>query len=148
MPNAKFLIAGFLILGAISYLMFSGINDSMVYYYTVPELLEQGPSLQNRGLRLSGHVLAGSIERNDSLDQVNFVTFDMTTGETVPVLYQGIIPDTFKDHAEVVVEGEYDASANLFRANTLLAKCPSKYESREEGYEEEAYGEEAASPAS
>ncbi|HSR54387.1 MAG TPA: cytochrome c maturation protein CcmE [Acidobacteriota bacterium] len=151
MPNAKFIIAGVVILGAISYLMFSGINNSMVYYYTVPELLDQGASLEGRGLRLSGHVLPGSIERNDQLDQVKFLTVDHATEKTVAVVYEGIIPDTFKDRAEVVVEGRFDSSAKVFHANTLLAKCPSKYESEEgmEGYEGEGYQKEqqSASPA-
>ena len=55
MPHPKFLVAGALILGSICYLMFSGINDSTVYYYTVTELRAK-PELEGRGLRLSGHV--------------------------------------------------------------------------------------------
>jgi len=47
MPHLKFVIVGTLILGAISYLMFSGINDSMVYYYTVSEALEMEQELSN-----------------------------------------------------------------------------------------------------
>ena len=50
------------------------------------------------------------------------------TKQIIPVVYQGIIPDTFKDDSEVVVEGAYDSSEELFHATVLLAKCPSKYE--------------------
>ncbi len=137
MPQPKFLIAGVLIIGAISYLMFSGINSSMVYYHTVTELLDQAEGLKGRGVRLSGHVDVGSIDRNDKENRLRFLVVEQATGKTVPVNYSGIIPDTFKDAAEVVVEGKYDLQKGEFQAHVLLAKCPSKYE-REEyegGYE-------------
>jgi cytochrome c-type biogenesis protein CcmE len=44
------------------------------------------------------------------------------------VQYKGIIPDIFKDGVEAVVEGLYTPE-NVFNANVLLAKCPTKYES-------------------
>ena len=45
------------------------------------------------------------------------------------MVYDGALPDTFKDvdGAEVVVEGTRLAGGE-FRAHTFLAKCPSKYE--------------------
>ncbi len=70
MPRLKFVVVGTLILGAISYLMFSGINDSMVYYYTVSEALEMEQELSNRGIRVSGYVQAGSIQKDNSQSQV------------------------------------------------------------------------------
>lgn len=126
-PHAKFLFAGALIIGAICYLMFSGINDSMVYYYTVSELQAQSSQLSEKGVRVSGHVLPGSIDKDDDGTRVQFVVFEKTTDAQMPVVYTGLIPDTFKDNAEVVVEGLYHNDAS-FEANTLLAKCPSKYE--------------------
>ena len=52
MPRLKFIVVGALILGAISYLMFSGISDSMVYYYTVSEALDMEQELsQSRNSR-------------------------------------------------------------------------------------------------
>ncbi len=128
MPHLKFVIVGALILGAISYLMFSGINDSMVYYYTVSEALEKAPELANRGIRVSGYVQAGTIRKVNSLSQVEFLVFEKESDRTLPVIYQGIIPDTFKDNAEVLVEGMYHPEEGKFHANVLLAKCPSKYE--------------------
>ncbi|NIV47932.1 MAG: hypothetical protein GWN46_14570, partial [Gammaproteobacteria bacterium] len=50
---------------------------------------------------------------------------------TLAVHYHGIIPDTFVDGADVVVEGQLQ-SDGVFSAHTLLAKCPSKYESADE----------------
>jgi cytochrome c-type biogenesis protein CcmE len=128
MPRLKFIVVGALILGAISYLMFSGISDSMVYYYTVSEALDMEQELSNRGIRVSGYVQAGSIQKDNSQSQVEFLVFEKESDQTLPVIYQGIIPDTFKDNAEVLVEGMYRSEDGRFHANVLLAKCPSKYE--------------------
>ena len=128
MPHLKFLIVGALILGAISYLIFSGINDSMDYFYTVSEALEMAQELDNRGIRVSGYVQAGTIQKDNSQSQVEFLVFEKESDRTLPVIYQGIIPDTFKDNAEVVVVGMYRPEEGIFHANVLLAKCPSKYE--------------------
>ena len=128
MPHLKFLIVGALIVGAISYLMFSGINDSMVYYYTVSEALEMAQDLDSRGIRVGGYVQAGTIQKDNSQSQVEFLVFEKESDRTLPVIYQGIIPDTFKDNAEVLVEGMYRTEEGIFHANVLLAKCPSKYE--------------------
>lgn len=146
MPHMKFVVAGGLILGTIGYLMFSGINDSMVYYYSVPEVLAKAPELYGQGIRVSGHVDEGSIERDPSRSRVAFRVIDKTTEKTIPVVYEGIIPDTFKEHAEVVVEGRYGESDQTFHATTLLAKCPSKYEAQVEGGEANSgYGAAAGS---
>jgi len=128
MPKLKFLVAGAFILSAISYLMFSGIDESMVYYYTVSEFMEKSEDLSDRGIRVSGHVSPGTIVSDTTQAKVEFTVFERESGSTLPVVYQGIIPDTFKDNAEVVVEGRYHTEGNLFEANVLLAKCPSKYE--------------------
>lgn len=130
MPHLKFVIVGMLILGAISYLMFSGINDSMIYYYTVSEALERGEELSDRGIRVGGYVQAGSIQKDNSQSQVEFLVFEKESDRTLPVVYRGIIPDTFKDDAEVLVEGKYSLKEGRFHANVLLAKCPSKYEAQ------------------
>jgi cytochrome c-type biogenesis protein CcmE len=130
LPHAKFIIAGLAIVGAICFLMFSGINDSMVYYYTVTELKDQSSALTGKGVRVSGHVQPESIQKDSTGTRVEFVVFEKTTDNSLNVVYEGVIPDTFKDNAEVVVEGTYDPGTASFYAQTLLAKCPSKYEGK------------------
>jgi len=137
MPAPKFLIAGSLIVGAICYLMFSGINDSMIYYYSVSELMQKESELSGEGIRVSGYVSPGTIHLDQQLSQVEFVVSEKNSEGSLPVVYQGLIPDTFKDHAEVVVEGSYHSGQKRFHATTLLAKCPSKYESKGEAHSEE-----------
>ena len=44
-----------------------------------------------------------------------------------------MLPDTFKDKALVVLEGEYVAAKDSFDAEVVFAKCPSKYEGQDYG---------------
>ena len=136
MPHLKFIVAGGFILSAITYLMFSGISDSMVYYYTVSEALELAQESSSKGIRVSGYVSSGTIERDESASKVDFLVYERDSDQILPVVYQGIIPDTFKDDAEVVVEGNYHSEEGVFHANVLLAKCPSKYEAMAEEHPE------------
>ena len=128
LPAPKFIVAGLLIVGAVSYLMVSGIGDTMVYYYTLSELKEKKSELAGVGLRVHGYVSSGTIRIDRERSQVDFLVMEKKTPNTLPVTYQGIIPDTFKDGAEVVVEGIYQADRHHFQATVLMAKCPSKYE--------------------
>ena len=50
-------------------------------------------------------------------------------GSVVHASYTGILPDTFKDEAEVVLKGRLIDDGNFQVApNGVMAKCPSKYE--------------------
>jgi cytochrome c-type biogenesis protein CcmE len=122
----KFLLLGLGILGSMGLLLAVGIGQSggLSYYLTVDEYLNERPQgLDN--YRVNGKVETGTIVRLESgLD----VKFNVTDGEAAfPVSYHGIVPDTFVDGADVVVEGDMDGSG-VFIAHTMLAKCPSKYE--------------------
>ena len=122
----KFSIGGLIIILVIGYLAFSGMKGSMLYYVTPTELLNKGDQAYAQGVRLSGLVENGSIERNDVNLNLNFRIRD--DRNVIFVRYTGIVPDTFKAGAEVVVEGKLKKEG-FFEATTLLAKCPSKYES-------------------
>ncbi len=91
------------------------------------ELAQENPG---KGIRVSGYVSSGTIKRDESASRVGFLVYDKNSDQTLPVVYQGIIPDTFSDDAEVVVEGNYRTEEGVFHANVLLAKCPSKYEAQ------------------
>lgn len=127
----KFIIAIFIIAGAISYLVFSGVKDTMVYYLTIDELQAKVPEVYGERVRVSGIVVPGTIVK----DSNGNIEFSITDGENnIDVKYSGIIPDIFADDVEAVVEGNY-SQQNIFNADVLLAKCPTKYESDEKLYE-------------
>jgi cytochrome c-type biogenesis protein CcmE len=116
------------ILAAFGYLFMSGMEASQVYYLTVSEYQDRGASLRLQDpFRISGRVAPGSVELADNGLDLEFTVYDPARdGALLRVAYHGVVPDTFMENSEVVVEGSMaDAT---FQAHTLLAKCPSKYE--------------------
>ena len=67
---------------------------------------------------------------NDQQQQIRFVISD--GGHSLPVVYSGIVPDIFRPGITVVVEGHYTGQGP-FQAQTLLAKCPSKFQAATPG---------------
>jgi cytochrome c-type biogenesis protein CcmE len=97
------------------------------YYEDVSAYLSaQAHDGASRASRVHGFVQDGSISRNLAAGHVDFVVRGRERGELV-VRYVGLdLPDLFRDGAEVVVEGR--VTDDLFVAERVLAKCPSKYE--------------------
>lgn len=126
----KFIVAIAIIVSALSYLVFAGVKDTMVYYLTVSELEAKVPTIYGTRVRVSGVVVPGTIQKNAD-GELRFQITDEHTA--INVVYSGIIPDIFTDNVEAVVEGKY-FSGNQFQADVLLAKCPTKYESDEQLY--------------
>jgi cytochrome c-type biogenesis protein CcmE len=130
----KFLFLGLGIVGVMAFLLAVGITSSggFVYYLTVSEFLDGGAK-DGDNFRINGKVRPGSIERLAGGSRVRFVMVEGSAA--LPVDYQGIIPDTFVDEADVVVHGALEPDGT-FHADQLLAKCPSKYEAAAEAGEE------------
>ncbi len=128
--KTKFVVGSVLIVAAIGYLITTGINSTSQYFFTVDELMSQKVSYAGTGLKVKGNVVNGSIVRDDdNYLKINFAIEDKSSN--LKVVYEGIIPDMFKDGQEVVVEGIL-AQDGVFHANTLLTSCPSKYEAERE----------------
>jgi cytochrome c-type biogenesis protein CcmE len=113
------------VVAALGFLVYTGLTDNMVYYYHVDEFLPKASALEGEIIKVNGKVKQGSI-RKQELDY-DFVIHG-SPQNIVSVNYHGIVPDTFKDGSDVVVEGRYDPAIQKFHATTLLAKCPTKYE--------------------
>jgi len=124
--NLGLLVVGLVAAAAILYLVVSNFSANTVYYLKVSELQS---SYHGEQVRVSGKVLPGSISRQG--DKLSFTAYDGSG--RMRVEYQGVVPDIFKNNADVVVEGTYDGQ--VFHAHTLLAKCPSKFQSKpSQGY--------------
>ena len=109
---------------ALGYLGFTGVQETKSYYKTIRELGQMGSKAHTIRLRVAGKVQAGSIKRHGTR-----VKFDLTEeGQALPVEYQGTEapPDTFKDNSQARVEGKYGRDG-VFHAERLQAKCASKY---------------------
>ncbi|MCX8084241.1 MAG: cytochrome c maturation protein CcmE [Calditerrivibrio sp.] len=120
-------VVGLLIFVAIVFIMISGFQQNTIYYIEVHELQKDPDRFTKKGIRISGDVLNGTVKKDEINKHLEFVMTDKT-GAKMNVVYNGIIPDAFKEDVQVIVEGKYDKSTNTFTAKTLLAKCPSKYE--------------------
>lgn len=117
------------VIGVIGWLLVSGFDDTMVYYITVSELKVQGVKAEGKGLRVSGKVVPGTVERSADGLELKFTLDEL--GETMPVAYRGIVPDTFKEDAGVLLEGK--VVNGEFQAAQIFTKCASKYEGEEGG---------------
>ena len=126
--RSKFLIGGALVLSSAGYLMASSIKSTGTYYLTPTELatrVRADASFHDVGLKMGAKVVKGTISRSPGGREVRF---RITDGQQeYPVIYKGIIPDTFTDEVDVVVEGRLGRDGT-FHATTLLAKCASRYE--------------------
>jgi len=122
----RFLIIGLAVAVALSYLGFTAFQGASMYYLTVDELLARTEDGYGERVRVMGTVMDGSVEKNAETDALHFaVTSD--DGASLPVVYSGMVPDAFKQGADVVVEGSW-TPGQAFAADSLLVKCPSKYE--------------------
>jgi cytochrome c-type biogenesis protein CcmE len=127
-PRTSFLLGGAAILGGAGYLMAGAISRTGVYYLTPQELagkVAQDSSFVGTGVKVGARVVPGSIRRAPGGREVSFRVTD--GAQSYPVAYRGIIPDTFTDSADVILEGRL-ARDGTFHATTLLAKCASRYE--------------------
>ena len=123
--KVKFIVGGVAIALAVIYLIYTGIASNSAYFLTVDELYAKGDTMYNRTVRVAGQVDATTIDFNNR-DLI--LKFDVTseTGERMPVVFNGPKPDQMREGAEAILEGKYDGE--IFTAQSLLLKCPSRYE--------------------
>ncbi len=121
---AKFGIATTIIVVALGYLAYTGVQQSKSYYVTIKELRGMDNSVYTKRLRVAGNVEPGSIHRTGL--HLEFTLVEQ--GNKLPVVYTGTEapPDTFKDNAQALAEGSFGRDG-VFHANELQAKCASKY---------------------
>ncbi len=89
----------------LSYIAYSLFIHSGASYLTVSELRSQADSLYSEQVRVGGRVVPGSIDWDDKAKVMKFVLTD--DRESLPIVYEGVVPDSFKPGADLVVEGRY-----------------------------------------
>ena len=75
---------------------------------------------------LTGEVVPGPIERTD--DGVDFEISDRDGSDPLPVTYAGTVPDPFRDGREVIVTGRLQEGTFVAERDSLITKCPSKFQ--------------------
>jgi cytochrome c-type biogenesis protein CcmE len=107
-------------------LVLSALSDSIVFFNSPSDIVKKQMTAGSR-IRVGGLVKPGSLQRGDNLQ----VRFEVTDGESdIPVRYQGIVPDLFREGQGVVAEGKLE-SGGIFVADTVLAKHDERYMPRE-----------------
>ena len=107
-------------------LVLVALRDSIVFFNSPTDVVEKHIKPGAR-IRVGGLVKEGSVRRGDSLA----VRFEVTDGKsTVPVAYQGLLPDLFREGQGVVAEGTLDPTGT-FRADSVLAKHDESYMPKE-----------------
>ena len=124
--NLKFIVGGLLLIGIVVLLIMQATMSTGAYYLTVNEIHAAGPSLVGQRVRLSGSVVDGSENWNPQEITLRFAVAG-EDGSQLPIVFYGPRPDNFQRAAEAIVEGELLADG-AFQADTLLLKCPSRYE--------------------
>ncbi len=146
----KFIIGGLLITAAIAYLIISSTRANAQYFFTLDELLSRGQSMVGQNVRISGAVIGDSIQYDPQSLALHFsvanVPADNKSIEAqgglavvlhaavadparthMQVIYNGPKPDLLRDEAQAIMTGHLGKD-NVFYADELLLKCPTKYE--------------------
>ena len=109
-----------LVVGAAATLILNAFQSNLVFFFS-PTQIESKEAPVNRTFRLGGLVVAGSVKRTGVA--VDFMVTD--TAKSVPVHFEGILPDLFKEGKGVVAQGKLQDG--VFVAKEVLAKHDENY---------------------
>lgn len=125
LASKKFILGGVVILAMVGFLVATTLQSTGVYYLSVNEARTQLKPGGTQVVRINGVADLKTVKWD--AQKLN-LAFDIVEGDRrLPVLFHGVMPDTFQQSESVVVEGTL-ASNGVFDARTLLVKCPSRYE--------------------
>ncbi len=134
--SKKVLVGVMVVVAAVAFLIYRGVSTTGAYYLTVTELRtsEVGLGLgAGEVVRVGGDVVPGTVAYDQRDLVLEFSIRDPDRpDQMLAARYEGPKPDAFEPEIEVLLEGTFDRDRNLFRAENLLVKCPSKYQSEEE----------------
>jgi len=126
-PRRKRLAAGVVVVvlgaGAATALALKSFQENLLYFYS-PTQVNAGEAPGNRAFRIGGLVVAGSVFRDPRSLAVRFVLTD--TLHDVPVFYEGVLPDLFREGQGIVANGRL-LPDRTFQASEVLAKHDENY---------------------
>jgi cytochrome c-type biogenesis protein CcmE len=137
--NGRFMVGLVGVAAVVTYLIWTGVSDTMVYYLTPAELeakISADPSFRDVGVKVSGRVVPGTHVEVDGQLLHRFDIHDLDNPDVViTVEYDNVLPDTFSDSesmvVDAVVEGRFRPDG-VFEATSVLTKCGSRYEASPE----------------
>lgn len=119
--RARWIVAAFVCLGAVVWMLYAGLASNLVYLRPVSEAVDERDDQGDATFRMGGAVAEGTV-----VETTDGVTFDITEGGvTVAVVHHGDPPDLFDDGAPVVVEGNW--VGEVFDSRRLLIRHGNEY---------------------
>ena len=114
-------VAGVVVLAALAFLVFQGLDNATVYFRTADEAVAQRDQLGDRRFRIEGDVVEGSVRQDG-----NNVSFTLTSKSVeVPVVHKGDPPELFRPGIPVVLEGRFQD--DHFSSDRMLVKHSETY---------------------
>jgi cytochrome c-type biogenesis protein CcmE len=121
-------LLGVVVLGIAVGLILNTFKQNMVFFLT-PTQIAQGEhqGAPDKPFRIGGMVVKGSINREPGSLKMRFVVTDFA--HSIPVVYDGVVPDLFRENKGVVATGTITQGADgpLFQASEILAKHDENY---------------------
>lgn len=118
-------VSALVVVGALTFLMYTSISEGAEYYKYVDEVMADPAQWEGKRLRVHGYVLGDPLVNPQTLEYRFTI---QANGKTVNATYRGVVPDTFKRDAEVVVKGKLTPNGIEVQPDGIMAKCPSRYE--------------------
>jgi len=118
-----FIVGAIATISIASFLILRAFNENLVFFFTPSQIVAKEAPV-NKEFRIGGMVVDHSLKRELGGLQVEFVVTDMV--ESIPVKYNGILPDLFKEGKGVVAQGKLNAEG-VFVASQVLAKHDENY---------------------
>ena len=133
---------------ALGYMVYAAFPGNALFFMTVSEFLSKDEAQDGRIVRVAGKLVDGSFLRENNSTLTSFQLIDKedaAPGVHLSATYDGVLPDLFfNPHSEIILQGSF-SPGQVFQADTILVKCPSKYRSLEE--ELQTSGANSASPS-
>jgi cytochrome c-type biogenesis protein CcmE len=128
--RVRAVVSVFIVGGALSLLLFTTMSEGASLYKHVDEVMASPQQFYGREMNLHGFVVNAIEKKPSTLDY----RFSVKSGDKVVLAtYTGVVPDTLKDGAEVVLTGRLHEDGFAVAPNGIMAKCPSKYDPAADG---------------
>ena len=120
----SFLLVALLSIVLATFFVLKALDEKIVFFYTPSKLFEKEED-KMQYIRVGGLVKEKSINFSDDGLKVNFMITD--NKKTVNVMFEGILPDLFRENQGVVAEGRFNKEKKIFIAEKVLAKHDENY---------------------
>ena len=125
----KIVLSVVVVVGAVSGLLYASLKEEIQLWKSPDEVALSPTAFRGKRLNVGGHVLSLTANRASLEYSFEIESRPPRPHAVMKARYRGLVPDTFKPGGEVVATGKVADDGTLV-AETIMAKCPSKYEQK------------------